>query len=39
DKILNRKSLILHLDLPGGIYFVNIKTEKKSFVQKIIIQK
>ena len=38
QSIINKHSSI-NLDSPGGVYFVNVKTEKDSFTQKIIIQK
>ncbi|MBI3502475.1 MAG: T9SS type A sorting domain-containing protein [Bacteroidetes bacterium] len=39
EKISNHKSVIINLNLATGIYFLNIKTEKESFTQKISIQK
>ncbi|TAL58368.1 MAG: T9SS type A sorting domain-containing protein, partial [Bacteroidetes bacterium] len=39
EKILNPKSLILNLDLPGGIYFLQMKTWEGNINKKIIIQK
>ena len=36
DKIVNRKSYIVHLDLPSGIYFLHIKTHDGVTVKKIV---
>ncbi len=39
SEINNPTSAIDLSDQPNGIYFINVKTEEKSFTQKIIIQK
>jgi len=38
EKILNRKSLLLNLDVPNGIYFVKIYDGEKIYSEKIVIQ-
>ncbi|TAL62805.1 MAG: T9SS type A sorting domain-containing protein, partial [Bacteroidetes bacterium] len=39
SSIINSQSTIINIDAPGGIYFLSIKTEKESFIKKLIIQK
>ncbi|MBI4932048.1 MAG: T9SS type A sorting domain-containing protein [Bacteroidetes bacterium] len=39
EKILNPKSLILNLDMPSGVYFLHLKTERGTATQKLIINK
>ncbi|HKR03709.1 MAG TPA: T9SS type A sorting domain-containing protein [Bacteroidia bacterium] len=37
--IINQQSSIINLNMPSGIYFLNLKTENNSISQKLIIQK
>ncbi|MEK6617013.1 MAG: T9SS type A sorting domain-containing protein [Bacteroidota bacterium] len=39
EKILNLKSLIINLDVPDGVYFLQLKSENGTETKKLIIQK